>query len=58
MKYLYIFIIRLIVSAVIASLISLFFFQGIQVYKTSSLAAVLLAFAYLFEYVKKRDEDK
>jgi maltodextrin utilization protein YvdJ len=55
MKYFYIFIIRAIMSVVIASLISFFFFNGIQIIKTSLLAAVLLAIAYLFEYTKSKE---
>ena len=54
----YIFFIRLILSAVFAAIISMFFFNGIRPLKTSILAAVMLLLAYVFEYTKKRDSQE
>jgi hypothetical protein len=34
----------------------MFFFNGIQLYKTSMLAGVMFLLAYIFEYARKRDE--
>lgn len=51
-----IFALRLIISIVIAVVISFFFFDGIRPFKTSLLALILFALAYLFEYTKKRDK--
>ena len=55
MKQFYIFLMRLMLAVVMASIISLFFFNGIHLLKTSLLAGVMLLLAYLFEYTKKRD---
>jgi hypothetical protein len=52
----YIFLIRLFLSVGLAFLIGRFFFDKISVVKISGLAVVLLGFAYLFEYTKKRDK--
>jgi uncharacterized membrane protein YcaP (DUF421 family) len=51
-----IFLLRLLISIIIASAISVFFFKGIQLFKTSLLILVMLALAYLFEYSKKKDK--
>ena len=58
MKYFYVFLIRLTLSIFMASVISIFFFNGLHALKTSLLAAVMLLLAYLFEYAKKRDRDE
>lgn len=49
-------LIRLILSLVLAFLISRFFFPGISIIKMLGLAAVMLAMAYLFEHTRKRDK--
>ena len=53
-----IFALRLILSIVIAVVISLFFFEGIRLFKTSLLALIMLVLAYLFEYTKSRDRSR
>jgi len=45
----------LILAAVLAALIGHFFFDEVTVIKVGSLAVVMLGFAYLFEYTRKRD---
>ena len=47
--------IRIILAIVIAFVIGGFFFKEISVIKVGLLAVVMLGFAYLFEYTKKRD---
>lgn len=54
MKRFYIFLARVVISLVIASLISLFFFKGIDPVKTPALAAGLLFFAYVFESTRDK----
>ena len=49
------FFLRLILAAVLAALIGHFFFDEVTVIKVGSLAVVMLGFAYLFEYTRKRD---
>ena len=49
------FIIRAILAGIFAVLISRFFFQERPLLKVVILALALLGFAYLFEYLKKRD---
>ncbi|MDB9822474.1 hypothetical protein OAC89_02120 [Deltaproteobacteria bacterium] len=56
MKYFYIFLSRLILSVGMASIISVFFFNGIHSIKTPLLAGVMLVLAYMFEYTKKRED--
>jgi len=51
-----IFFMRLILSILIALLISRFFFQGTSIIKVLALAVVLFVLAYIFEYTKKRDK--
>ena len=58
MKIFYIFLFRLILSFIMASIMSMFFFNGIHAFKTSLLAAVMIILAYLFEYTKKRDRNE
>lgn len=55
MKDFYIFLLRLALSVIIASLISIFFFKGWEISKTFLLAGIMLILAYLFEYAKKRE---
>lgn len=55
-KFFRILALRLILSIVMASALSLLFFRTIQPFKTSLLAAIMLVLAYLFEYTKKRDK--
>jgi Flp pilus assembly protein TadB len=50
-----VFIIRAILAGVFAVLISRFFFQERPLFKVVILALALLGFAYLFEYLRKRD---
>jgi len=55
MRYLFIFLLRLATSSIIACIISIFFFNGIHLFKTSLLALIMIVLAYLFEYTGKRD---
>lgn len=55
MKNIYILIVRVVVSAVIACLISIIFFKGIHPLKTPGLAAGLLFFAYVFESSRNKE---
>jgi hypothetical protein len=50
-----VFIIRAILAGIFAVLIARFFFQERPLLKVVILAPALLGFAYLFEYLKKRD---
>jgi len=50
-----VFIIRAILAGIFAVLISRFFFQERPLLKVVILALVLLGFAYLFEYLRRRD---
>jgi hypothetical protein len=49
------FIIRAVLAGIFAVLISRFFFQERPLLKVMILGLVLLGFAYLFEYLRKRD---
>ena len=53
-KYINIFLIRLILSIILAIIINQLFFKGIHVYKISLLAGIMLVLAYLFEHAKKK----
>jgi len=48
-------ILRLILSIVLSLVVSYLFFKDITFVRVGGLAGVLLGFAYLFEYTKKRD---
>jgi hypothetical protein len=50
-----VFLIRLVVSVMLAFLISRFFFQGASVVKILGLAAIMLMLAYLFEFTKRKE---
>jgi hypothetical protein len=41
-----------------AFLLARIFFQGMPLYKTLGLAAVMFALAYLFEYTKRKDQEE
>jgi hypothetical protein len=49
------FIIRAVLAGIFAVLISRFFFHERPLLKVVILGLVLLGFAYLFEYLRKRD---
>jgi len=55
MKYLYIFLFRFILSSIIAYIINLLFFIGINLLKISLLAGIMLVLVYILEYTRKRD---
>ncbi|MBU0733045.1 MAG: hypothetical protein KJ573_09165 [Proteobacteria bacterium] len=57
MKKTRIIVIRLILSGVFALAISRLFFQDLSVSKVLGLGVVLFGFAYLFEYVRKRNKE-
>ena len=57
MKAFSVFLIRLVVSIMLAFLISRFFFQGASMYKILGLAAIMLVLAYLFEFTKRKDRE-
>ncbi|MGD8228235.1 MAG: hypothetical protein PVH82_03495 [Desulfobacteraceae bacterium] len=50
-----IFLIRLVVSLMLAFLISRLFFQGASVLKILGFAAIMLILAYLFEFTRRKD---
>ena len=50
-----VFLIRIILAIILAFVIGHFFFKEISIIKVGLLAVVMLGFAYLFEYTKKRD---
>ena len=52
-----IFFIRLVLSVMLAFIISRFFFQGTSMIKIFGLAVIMLGLAYLFEYRKKEDKE-
>ena len=52
----YIFIVRLILSILVAFIVSRFFFRGMSVVKIGVLALILLALAYLFERTRKKNK--
>jgi len=56
MKSLYVFMIRLVLSVLLAFFISHFFFQGKTMLGVLSLAGIMLALAYLFQHTRKRDK--
>ncbi len=58
MKAFSVFLIRLVVSIMLAFLISRFFFQGASMYKILGLAAIMLVLAYLFEFTKRKDRER
>jgi len=49
-----VFFLRLILSVLIAVLISRMYFKEITLFKVMGLTAVLFGFAYLFQYTKKQ----
>ena len=49
-------LLRVFLSVVLAFILTRIFFQGASIIKTFVLALVLLIFAYLFEYTRKKDE--
>lgn len=57
MKKTRIIVIRLILSGVFALVISRLFFHDLSVSKVLGLGIVLFGFAYLFEYVRKRNKE-
>ena len=56
MKKTRIVVIRLILAAIFAVVISRLFFKDMSTVKVVGLGAALFGFAYLFEYVRKRDK--
>lgn len=53
-----VFLIRLVVSIMLAFLISRIFFQGASIYKILGLAAIMFVLAHLFEYTKRKDRNE
>ena len=51
----YVFILRLLVAVIVALIISRMFFGATPISKVVGLTLILLGFAYLFQYIKKRD---
>lgn len=51
-------LLRIILSLGMAFLLGRIFFQGMPIYKILVLAAVMFALAYLFEYTKRKDQEK
>lgn len=52
-----VFIIRLVVSIILAFLIGRLFFHGASVYKILGLAAIMLVLAYLFQFTRRKDRE-
>ncbi len=52
-----VFLIRLIVSIMLAFLIGRLFFQGASMLKIFGLAAIMLVLAYLFEFTRRKDRE-
>ena len=50
-----IFLIRLVVSVILAFLISRLFFQSASMVKILGFAAIMLILAYLFEFTRRKD---
>lgn len=51
-----IFLLRLILSTILAFIICRFFFQGAPLINIIGFAMIMLGLAYLFEYTKRRDK--
>lgn len=49
------FVLRVLLSLILAFIIGRVFFQGASLSKTGVLALAMLGFAYLFEYTRKKD---
>ena len=47
---------RVFLSVILAFILTRIFFQGASIIKTLMLALILLIFAYLFEYTRKKDK--
>jgi len=56
MRGFYILLMRVFLAVVLAYFICRVFFDAISGFRVISLAAVMLALAYLFEFTKKRGE--
>lgn len=56
-KY-YKFIFRAVLSVVFAFFIAQFFFNDKSFITIAALAAALLGFSYLFEYIRQRDQER
>lgn len=52
-----VFLIRLVVSIILAFLIGRLFFQGASMYKIFGLAAIMLVLAYLFQFTRRKDRE-
>jgi len=51
------FLIRLILAIIFAFFLCRIFFPGIPMIKVFGLAVIMFGLAYLFEYLRKRDEE-
>jgi len=51
-------IFRAALSAVFAFFIANFFFQDASLAKVAGLGAALLGFSYLFEYIRKKEQER
>lgn len=51
-----VFVIRLLLSSLLAVVIGRFFFDPMTAPKVAGLTLVMLALAYIFEYFRQRDE--
>ncbi|MBW1764707.1 MAG: hypothetical protein JRJ23_08210 [Deltaproteobacteria bacterium] len=56
MKYLYVFILRFVLSVVLAAVISRLFWGWLPLGRVLGFAAILLVLAYLFEYTREKDK--
>ena len=56
MKNTRIIVIRLILSGIFAFIIARLFFQDMSALRVLGFGVVLFGFAYLFEYIRKRDK--
>ncbi len=58
MNRFYVFLFRVVLAAVFAIIVSRLFFQDAAFIKVAGLGAALLAFSYLFEHIRKKDQER
>ena len=54
----YIFVIRFVLSAIVAFLICRFFFPGASIIRVLGLAVIMLVLSYLFENTRKKEREE
>jgi len=56
MRFLFVFVIRVVLAVILAFMASRMFSRGMETADILGLAAILLGLAYLFEYIKKQNK--